>query len=68
MAKGTRANRRGRTLENSVRDLLAEDYQLVSQGRFFAMRELKQPVFAEQCIIGRDLYGKNRRVDFILYH
>ncbi len=32
------------------------------------MRSLRQPIFAEQCTIGRDIYGKQRRVDFILYH
>ena len=68
MAKGARANRRGRTLENSVRDLLSEEYEHVSAMRFFALRDLNQPIFAEQCFIGRDIYGKNRRVDFILYH
>ena len=32
------------------------------------MHELRQPIFAEQCSVGRDIYSKNRRVDFILYH
>lgn len=68
MVKGVRANRRGRTLENAVNDLLSEEYQQVTPTRFFALRELRQPIFAEQCVVGRDIYGKNRRVDFILYH
>ena len=68
MVRGSRANKRGRTLENAVSDLLEEDYQRVSAARFFALRELRQPIFTEQCVIGRDIYGKNRRVDFILYH
>ncbi len=68
MARGARANRRGRTLENAVRDLLSEDYQQVSASRFFALCELGQSIFAEQCNIGRDIYGKQRFVDFILYH
>ncbi len=55
-------------LENAVNDLLSEEYQRVSPSRFFAIRALRQPIFAEQCSIGRDIYGKNRRVDFIIYH
>ena len=68
MARGARANRRGRTLENAINDLLSEEYEQVSPARFFALRELRQAIFAEQCPIGRDIYGKQRRIDFILYH
>ena len=68
MSKGSRANKRGRRLENAVSDLLSEEYERVSSGRFFAMHELRQPIFAEQCSVGRDIYSTNRRVDFILYH
>ena len=68
MSRGIRANRRGRTLENAITDLLSEEYEQVTPTRFFALRELRQPIFTEQYVIGRDLYSKNRRVDFILYH
>ena len=68
MVRGARANRRGRILEKFVIDLLDEQYQQVTPDRFFALRDLRQPIFAEQCHIGRDIYGKKRRVDFILYH
>lgn len=68
MARGVRANRRGRTLENAINDLLSEEYEQVSPARFFALRELRQPIFAEQCPIGCDIYGKQRRIDFILFH
>ena len=71
MVRGSRANKRGRTLENTVADILdeeCEEYQEISHTRFFALRELKQPIFAQQCYIGSDVYGKRRRVDFIIYH
>ena len=68
MPSGTRANRRGQGLEQSVRHLLSEDYQPVSSKRFFALCDLEQPIFAEQVYIGEDVYGKRRRVDFILFH
>ena len=29
---------------------------------------MNQPIFSQQCFIGKDIYGKRRRVDFILYH
>lgn len=68
MTRGARANRRGRTLENAVNDLLAEEYVQVTTVRFFALRGLRQPIFAKQCPMGRDIYNRHRRVDFILYH
>ena len=39
-----------------------------SASLFFALRDMNQPIYARQCHTGRDLYGKRRRVDFILYH
>ncbi len=68
MARGARANQRGRALENAINDLLSEEYEQVSPARFFALQSLRQPVFAEQGPIGRDIYGKQRRADFILQH
>lgn len=55
-------------LEANVCDLLDEDYQLVSPLRFFALRCLRQPIFAQQVFTGQNIYAKERRVDFILYH
>lgn len=63
-----RVNRRGRTLERYVRELLNEEYQSVSAERFFALRSLQQPIFAEQVETGTCIYGKRRIVDFALYH
>ena len=34
----------------------------------FAMRDMGQPVYAQQVVAGRDIYGKIRRVDFLLFH
>ena len=34
----------------------------------FAMRDMEQPVYAQQVEIGRDIYGKTRRVDLLLFH
>ncbi|MEE9302565.1 MAG: DpnII family type II restriction endonuclease [Thiotrichaceae bacterium] len=65
---GGKANRRGKMLEGSVESILRESYEKCTPGRFFALRELEQPIFARECRIGKDLYGKQRRVDFILYH
>ena len=55
-------------LEANVRGLLEEDYQPASPLRFFALRCLRQPIFAEQVFTGRNIYAKERRVDFIIYH
>ena len=34
----------------------------------FAMRDMRQAVYARQVEVGRDIYGKIRRVDFLLFH
>ena len=68
VSSGGRANRRGRILERYVRELLDEEYERVSAARFFAMRSLHQPIFAEQVETGVSIYGKRRLADFVLYH
>ena len=55
-------------LEANVCELLDEDYQLVSPLRFFALKCLRQPIFAQQVVTGKNIYGKKRHVDVILYH
>jgi len=69
MTSGKRANRTGKVLETFAAGVIEDSgYQAVSSNRFFALRELEQPIYAPQCEIGSDIYGKRRRVDFILYH
>ncbi len=66
---GTLANKSGKRLERFVSEILDErDYLKVEAIRFNPMRELEQPIYAQQYEIGKDIYGKNRRVDVILYH
>ena len=63
------ANRSGRRLEEFIADVLNErGYLFVPPIRFFPARELAQPIYTRQCEIGKDIYGKKRRVDAILYH
>ncbi len=67
--KGTGANRSGGRLEDFVADILDErGYRFIPRERFFPSRELEQPVFTRQYEMGKDIYGKKRRVDAILYH
>ena len=63
-------NLTGSSLEQSVQALLLQaGYDPVPTAPlFFAMRDMGQPIYAHQCETGRDIYGKQRRVDFILYH
>ena len=60
----------GSRLEQSVEGLLVQaGYDPVPTAPlFFALRDMEQPIYARQCETGRDIYGKRRRVDFILYH
>ncbi len=64
------ANRTGSRLEQFVDGLLEDaGYEAIwPPALFFAMREMEQPIYTKQCEVGRDIYGKKRRVDFLLYH
>lgn len=69
MNSGQRAQRTGKNLEEFVDGWLKDvGYELATPENFFKLRELRQPIFSRQCEIGNDIYGKRRRVDFILYH
>ena len=66
---GTGANRSGSRLEDFTQDILDErNYLFVRPARFFPALEMEQPIFTRQIGVGKDIYGKNRRVDFMLYH
>ena len=66
---GTVANHSGRRLEDNVSSILEDrGYQFVKPIRFFPMKMMEQPIYSVQYKIGKDIYGKNRRVDRILYH
>lgn len=63
-------NLTGSNLERSAEALLVQSGydQVPTAPLFFALRDIEQPIYARQCETGRDIYGKRRRVDFILYH
>jgi len=54
-------------LEQSVAEVLDEDYERTSPSRFFHLRCLRQPIFSQQVFTGQNIYGKDRRIDLILY-
>ena len=67
MVKG--AKRSGDRLEDFVADILDErGYKFVPPSRFFPAQALEQRIYTRQLEIGKDIYGKKRRVDAILYH
>ncbi len=70
MASARTGNRTGRSLERSVAEIIEiAGYRLVERSTlFWAMREVAQPIYAAQVETGHDIYGKRRRVDFVLYH
>lgn len=68
-SSGQRANQTGASLEDFIRRLLARSgYDYVRPHLFQAARCLEQPIFSAQYPAGADLYGKDRKCDFILYH
>lgn len=69
MIKGSRPNQRGKALETFISNLLDESYQRVSAEEFFAHKSInQQPIYASQVVTGKNIYGKDRRVDFIVFH
>lgn len=56
-------------MEDFIRNLLVRSgYDYVRPHLFQAARCLEQPIFSAQYPAGADLYGKDRKCDFILYH
>ena len=56
-------------LEDFVAAILDKHrYLLVSPVRFFPARSLDQPIYTRQVEAGKDIYGRPRRVDFMLHH
>ena len=55
-------------LKTQLKKLLDEKYRRVDAKFFFDEINTKEPIYASQCKVGRDIYEKERKVDFILYH
>ena len=56
-------------LEDYVANALDKiGYIFVIPARFYPALELEQPIYTRQYEIGKDIYGKKRKVDIILYH
>ncbi len=67
---GAVANRTGQSLEDNICEILTDrGYIFIKpNSKFFPMQKMNQSIFSRQYEIGKDIYGKNRRVDIILYH
>ena len=55
-------------LESHVRELLNEEYRAVDRQQFFEASGSEEPVYSQQVHVGSNIYGRKRKVDFILYH
>lgn len=65
---GEAAVENGKMLERAVRALLSSKFKKVDRSRFSEHLASGQPVFTGQYKIGKDIYGKARHADFILFH
>ncbi len=67
---GVSGNRAGKVLEDAVAGLVSDaNYRFVDDSElFFALIEMEQPMYARQCEVGRNIYGKPWKADLILYH
>lgn len=64
-----KANKTGRVLEDTIaRTLDSKGYEAVHWKKFEASKYLEQPIYSTQYQCGTCIYGKIKRVDFVLYH
>ena len=67
--QGQRANKTGSNLEDFISGLIEQaGYQRIDALLFVSMKAMEQGIYAKQFHVGRDLYGRDRKCDFILYH
>ena len=70
MSSGKRATIRGGRLESNI----ASELEMLGYERIwppsliFAMKDMGQPVYAQQVVVGSDIYGKKHHVDFLLFN
>ena len=67
---GQRANFTGRQFETFCASIVqSQGYERIRPAAaIWAARELGQPIYASQVIIGKSIYGKDRKVDLLLFH
>lgn len=66
---GSRANYTGTILQTFIEERLVErGYTYVDSKHFQPSIYLKQPTYSREFNIGKGIYGKKLRCDFILYH
>lgn len=66
---GKFANQTGQHMERFIEERIVEaGYQYVEPALFPAMQIMNQPIYTKQRVAGKDLYGKDHKVDFELYH
>lgn len=64
----SRIRKRDRIIEFVSGVLEQRGYIYIQASQFYPAHSLEQPIFTRQCEVGKDLYGKRRRVDVALYH
>lgn len=66
---GTTANKQEKMLEKNVTSIIVDrGYQFVKPMQFFPMQTMEQPIFTSNYHVGKNIYGKDREVDIIIYH
>lgn len=68
--QGRQANITGGNFEGFISGVIERaGYHLVDDPTMFeSLKSKGQPIYAKQYHIGKNLYGKNRKCDFVLYH
>ena len=66
---GRRANITGGSLEDFISNLIEQaGYEYALSDLFAPLKCMEQPIYTKQYNVGHDIFGKDRKCDFILYH
>ena len=67
--QGGKANKTGNQLEEIASNLIIDaGYEFIDKHLFAPLKAMGQGIYTRQFNLGNDLYGKQRKCDFILYH
>ena len=67
LSSGAFANFTGKRLGQFIEELIRQAGYTYVKPQIF-LRGAVAPVYTKECVVGADLYGKDHKADFVLYH
>jgi len=68
-SSGKRATKTGKSFEKFIQNRLSENgYEFIDIDHFIPATYNEQSIYTKQLIIGKSIYGKDLKVDYVIYH